>query len=97
MGLNHIGDPIEWEEYTFVLENPRMFTLLQVAKDPAVPIALVGGIILLVGLFLSFYVNPKEMILVEDENKGKIYIKQSKNDKIFERKASAILEELENK
>lgn len=98
MGLNHIGDPIEWEEYTFVLENPRMFTLLQVAKDPAVPIALVGGIILLVGLFLSFYVNPKEMILVEEDgNKNKIFIKQSKNDKIFERKVNTILEELENK
>ena len=75
-----------------------MFTLLQVARDPAVPIALVGGIILLVGLFLSFYVNPKEMILVEEDgNKNKIFIKQSKNDKIFERKVNTILEELENR
>ena len=72
--------------------------MLQVARDPAVPIALVGGIILLVGLFLSFYVNPKEMILVEEDgNKNKIFIKQSKNDKIFERKVNTILEELENR
>lgn len=98
MGLNHIGDPIEREEYTFVLENPRMFTLVQVANDPGTGFALVGGVLLLLGLFLAFYVNPKEMILIEGENdRDKIYIKQSKHDKIFDRKVKKILEELENK
>lgn len=95
MGLNHVGDPIEWEEYTFLLENPRMFTLLQVADDPGTFFALVGGAILLVGLFLAFYMNPKEMIIIEENDRKRLYVNQTKNDKIFERKIEKILEEME--
>lgn len=95
MGLNHVGDPIEWEEYTFVLENPRMFTLLQVADDPGTPFALVGGIILLIGLFLAFYMNPKEMIIIEEGHRKSLFVNQAKNDKIFESKIEKTLEELE--
>ena len=97
MGLNHLGDPIEWEEYTFLLENPRMFTLLQVANDPGTSFALVGGIILLIGLFSASYMNPKEMIIVEEEGLKRLFVKQAKNDKIFERKIEKTLEELELK
>ena len=72
-----------------------MFTLLQVADDPGTFFALVGGVILLVGLFLAFYMNPKEMIVIEENDRKRLYVNQAKNDKIFERKIKKILEEME--
>ncbi|MDO5047888.1 MAG: cytochrome c biogenesis protein ResB [Anaerococcus sp.] len=95
MGLNHLGDPIEYENYTFVLKDPKMFTLLQVASDPARGLALLGGLILLIGLFLAFYINPKTLILVKEDTYDLLYIGQGKNDKAFTIKKDKILEELE--
>lgn len=44
MGLNHPGEPITWENYSFVIRDPQMFTLVQVARDPATPTALFGAL-----------------------------------------------------
>lgn len=95
MGLVHMGDQIEYEEYAFLIDNPDMFTLLQVTNDPGKPLALVGGILLLLGLFLAFYVNPKELIIMDtaDDDVKKIYVKQGKKDKIFDDKVNKVLEE----
>lgn len=94
MGLNHEGEPIEWQGYTFVIKDPQMFTLLQVARDPATPIALIGAVLLMVGLYLAFYVNPREVILVRDEGFSYLHIKQAKHDKLHSKKYEKIIGEI---
>lgn len=99
MGLVHMGDQVEYGEYAFLIQKPQMFTLLQVTKDPATSYALIGAALLMVGLYLAFYVNPKEMILVDtdDPNIKKLFVSQSKEDKIFEKKKEKLVSDLEVK
>lgn len=94
MGLNHPGEPIEWEGYTFVIRDPQMFTLLQVANDPATPIALLGAILLMIGLFLAFYINPREVIVVRDDGFDYLHIRQAKHDKLHSKKYEKIIGEI---
>lgn len=94
MGLNHPGEPIQWEGYTFVIKDPQMFTLLQVANDPATPIALLGAILLMIGLFLAFYINPREVILVRDDGFDYLHIRQAKHDKLHSKKYEKIIGEI---
>lgn len=94
MGLNHPGDPIKWEDYTFVIRDPQMFTLVQVARDPATPIALLGAALLMLGLFLAFYVNPREVILVRDKDCDYLHIRQAKHDKLHSKKYEKIIGEI---
>lgn len=94
MGLNHLGDPIEWEDYTFLIKDPQMFTLVQVARDPATPFALAGAVLLIIGLFLAFYINPREVILIKDGDDSYLKIKQAKNDKLHSKKYEKIIGEI---
>lgn len=94
MGLNHPGDPITWEDYTFVIKAPQMFTLVQVSRDPATPIALAGAVLLILGLFLAFYINPREVILVEDGKESFLHISQAKHDKLHSKKYDKLIEEI---
>lgn len=97
MGLNHIGDPIEWEDYTFLIKDPQMFTLVQVARDPATPFALAGAALLIIGLYLAFYIIPREVILINNGENSYLRIKQAKNDKLHSKKYDKIIGEIEEK
>lgn len=55
-------------DYSFVIQDPREFTLLQVVSDPMQKGAYLGGIILLAGIFMAFYMIPKELYLFQDKN-----------------------------
>lgn len=93
MGLSHLGEPIEFKEYSFVIKNPQMFTLVQVAKDPATPFALLGAVFLIVGLFLAFYVNPRVLIVLEKKEGSFLYFSQAKKDKLLKNKIEKIFKE----
>lgn len=94
MGLNHLGDPIEWEDYTFLIKDPQMFTMVQVVRDKATKIALLGAALLIIGLFLAFYINPREVILIKDGDNSYLKIKQAKNDKLHSKKYEKIIGEI---
>jgi cytochrome c biogenesis protein len=55
------GQPIKFLNYTFHIESPQLFTALQVVSDPGTPLVFLGGLLLLVGIFLSFYWVPQEL------------------------------------
>ena len=58
---------------TVASEGPEQFyTVLGVVKDKGAPVMWVGSIIMIAGLFLSFYVRPKRIWVYED--KGTILI-----------------------
>ena len=63
LGMNVLteGETIHIDDYEVIFEDPGYYTLLQVKKDRFTGLALAGGIVLLLGLVLSFYVKPLSM------------------------------------
>ena len=84
MNVADMGEEIIWEEYSFLIDNPQMFTLLQIGRDPGIKFAALGGIILILGVFLAFYVSPKELMAFRYKD-GRTYIwgNSSKNQEMF--------------
>ncbi len=92
MNVVGMGEEIVWEEYTINVDNPQMFTLLQVGQDLGMKVAGFGGLILIIGIILAFYIHPKELLAFKDKN-GKIRIwgKASKNQEIYKEEMDIIL------
>ncbi|OZV11954.1 hypothetical protein CIW83_11950 [Tissierella sp. P1] len=81
MNLLHMNEEVGFQEYSFIVDNPQMFTLLQIVYDPGVAGAFVGGAFLLTGIFLAFYVNPKKLrIYVDNSGQVMIYGKSYKHN-----------------
>ncbi len=47
------------------------YSVIQMARDPGVPFIWLGSIILMAGLFISFYWDPRGIRLALEENQGK--------------------------
>ena len=95
MGLVHMGDTVEYEGYKFFIDEPQMFTLLQINNDPGIVGAAIGGFTMLVGLILAFYVHPRKIRLLESDGQYKLYTKAYRNDKLYEDKVNEILDKVE--
>ncbi len=91
MNIAHMGDIITYEDYSFKIDNPQMFTLLQIVRDPGTKGVGLGGIILILGIFLAFYINPKKMIVLLEDNSYKILVRQNKNNDLIESKLKEVL------
>ena len=61
LGMNVLlqGEKITIDDYEVSFDDPGYYTVLQVKKDSFTWLALLGGIILFAGLFLSFYMRPQ--------------------------------------
>lgn len=70
LGMNVLpdGEEITVDDYTFVFHDPQLYTLIQVKKDPFTLLAMLGGILVLISLILSFYVRTEELWAVKSEN-----------------------------
>ena len=70
LGMNVLtGDEtVKVEPYEFVFRDPQSYTLLQVKRDPFQGLALLGGLILMAGLLLAFYLHPKEVWAVKADD-----------------------------
>ena len=70
LGMNILsgGEELTIDEYTVTFSEPRTFTLIQVKRDAFAWLALVGGLIMTLGLFLAFYVQPVTVWAVPGEN-----------------------------
>ena len=69
MGLARMGDLIEYEEYKFIVNRPEMYTSLQINHDPGITFAAIGGLLQIIGLIFAFYLRPKKLrIVIEDNN-----------------------------
>ena len=60
MGLAAPGTPIEFGEYRFIMRDPVEYTLIVAKYDPTAWMVGVSAVVLLAGLFISFYVKPWE-------------------------------------
>ncbi len=61
------------DEYAIWFDEPRYYTLIQIKKDPFEKLALLGGLIVLLGLLLSFYVQPEEIWAAAGED-GAVHV-----------------------
>lgn len=55
------GEIIQYGDYSITARNPQLFTLLKVVSDPGMEMVGLGGILLLMGVFFSFYWVPQEL------------------------------------
>lgn len=95
MNVADMGDEIVWEEYSFTIDNPQMFTLLQVGRDPGMKVAAIGGIILILGIFLAFYIHPKDLMAFKYKGgKVSIWANSSKNQEMFKIEMDMALNEI---
>ena len=60
MGLAAPGTSIDCNEYSFVLRDPCEYTLIVAKRDPLAWMVGMSALVLLAGLFISFYVRPWE-------------------------------------
>ncbi|WP_026476341.1 cytochrome c biogenesis protein ResB [Alkaliphilus transvaalensis] len=67
------GDLIEWNEYQIKLDNPRMYTYLEVNRLKGKIAAITGGLLAMVGLILAFYIKPATLLISLEKNKLHIY------------------------
>ncbi len=61
---------IDMDENTqlqITVEDPQIYTLIQVKREPFTLLALLGGLVIMLGLILSFYIQPQQMLAVENE------------------------------
>jgi len=62
LGMNILlpEDVLTIDEYTVTFSEPQTYTLIQIKRDSFTPLAFAGGLLVLTGLFLAFYMKPKE-------------------------------------
>lgn len=70
LGMNVLqGDEkLTIDEYAVTFENPRNYTLLAVKRDHFTWLVLIGGVIMLLGLVLAFYLRPAAVCAVQEKD-----------------------------
>ncbi|MHC1787616.1 MAG: cytochrome c biogenesis protein ResB [Christensenellales bacterium] len=90
-----MGYDIKVADHRFVLSDPQPYTLIQVVGDPAMPLALLGGALMLLGLLLAFYWRPEELWLRLDGAEATVYGRSAKGAALFLDRATLLWKELE--
>lgn len=74
------------DELTFNYEgsNARMYTGLQVAKDPGVWVVWLGCTLMIIGLFIAFFMSHKRVWIVVSKGHARMYANASKNQAAFQ-------------
>lgn len=70
IGMNALedGETIKVSPYEITFSDPQPYTLIQIKKDSFTWLALVGGLVTMIGLFLALYVQPMRAWAVRDED-----------------------------
>jgi cytochrome c biogenesis protein len=63
--------------------NARMFTGLQVAKDPGVEVVWLGCTLMCIGLFIAFFMSHKRVWIIVSKGHARMYGNASKNHAAF--------------
>ena len=84
MNLLESGEVITVDDYAFSFGNPRYYTLMAVKRDPFSWLVLAGGIAVMAGLFLSFYVRPESLWAERSEEGGwRLYARSRRGGALF--------------
>ncbi|HSL86566.1 MAG TPA: cytochrome c biogenesis protein ResB, partial [Bacteroidales bacterium] len=62
------GETVRFGDIEFQAFEPRLFTVLKVVRDPWTIFAALGSILMILGLFLTFYYVPQYLTVEETDN-----------------------------
>ena len=70
VGMNVLlpGETIKINDYEIAFSDPQSYTLIQIKKDRFTPLALAGGLLTLLGLFLALYLLPTRAWAIREED-----------------------------
>ena len=85
LGMNALmsGEEVTIDEYTVRFDHPRNYTLLAVKRDRFTFLVLLGGLITLAGLVLAFWVQPRAVWAVREDNGWHVYGMNRKGGALF--------------
>ena len=86
------------DDITFGYEgtNARMYTGLQVAKDPGVEIVWLGCALMVIGLYIAFFMSHKRIWVVVTKGHARMYGNASKNQAAFGMQFDDLADKLSN-
>jgi cytochrome c biogenesis protein len=76
--------------------NAKMYTGLQVAKDPGVWVVWLGCTLMVVGLFIAFFMSHKRVWIVVSKGHARMYGNASKNQAAFQMQFEDLSDKLKN-
>jgi len=63
MNVASPGEEVSWQDFSFNFTNPQRYTYLSVNKMNGKVGAMIGSLVMMLGLFLAFYMKPKQLIV----------------------------------
>lgn len=89
LGMNALlsDEELTIDEYTVTFSEPQSYTLIAVKRDRFTPLALIGGLVTMLGLLLAFYVQPARAWAVrQDDGTWTVSGQSKKGGAIFREK-----------
>ena len=85
LGMNALmaGEELTIDEYTVTFTDPQSYTLIQIKVDHFTWLALVGGLVTLLGLILAFYIQPARVWAIRGEEGWTIHGVSRKGGALF--------------
>ncbi len=86
-----VGTEIVTDAYTLTFEDPRLFTVLQITRDPAIPVLVAGSVALMAGLGLAFYSTTLELWACDlPDGRTRLFAKYRKDRSLIKEQIEAI-------
>jgi cytochrome c biogenesis protein len=82
--------------FTYEGSNAKMYTGLQVTKDPGVWVVWSGCLLMVVGLFIAFFMSHKRVWIVLTKGSARMYGNASKNQAAFQMQFDELSDKLKN-
>ena len=92
LGMNALmeGEELTIDEYTVLFSDPQTYTLIQVKRDRFTWLALLGGLVTMLGLILAFYVQPVRVwALQEADGRWTVCAENKKGGALFRERFDA--------
>lgn len=83
MNVASIGETVTYKGVSFQAFEPKLYTVLMVVRDPGAVFAGIGGVMMLLGLLLTFYYVPQHIILEEGSDGWSLTGDTPKNKEAF--------------
>lgn len=96
VGMNALmaGEEVTIDEYTVTFTNPQSYTLIQVKVDRFTFLALIGGLVTMLGLVLALYVQPARVWAIRrDDGLWTLYGESRKGGALFRERFEQAVEQ----
>ncbi|WP_312832166.1 cytochrome c biogenesis protein ResB [Sedimentibacter saalensis] len=83
MNVVPCNSSIIYREFSFTVDRPQEFTLINIRKDLFTPFAFLGALILIAGIMVTFYLVPVTLYAVKTKETALFYICSKKNNEMI--------------